>query len=206
LKIALSGKAGSGKSALAFCLERDAALAEMRSLRVGFADRLKSEVYAETQITKKDSGFRAAACSYGDLRYESNPDWLVDPVAVTLRDWWDTTPPKEWTVVIVDDLRRKGEASFLQHSGFTLVRLRAPLQARLDRLKADGHETSVVFSKHPAETDLDDYKHWHYYFNNDGGTLLPSFSSYLFAEVWAATKRGSGLSRPPSEVVTTPFR
>jgi hypothetical protein len=145
--IAISGKAGAGKSALAEVLE-NALYPEGR--RVAFADEIKRQVFDAWGLSKSDFGGREKLIEHGEEKRNEDPDYWIAQLEITvemllLRD----------AVPVIDDLRFERELEWCRRRGFYIVRVDAPRQCRLERLRSGGHSLDVVDSRHPGETELD---------------------------------------------------
>jgi hypothetical protein len=143
--IAISGRAGAGKSTLADALVRDHGF-----VRLAFADALKAEVYALTGLSKYDPGGRDELIRHGDGRRLENPDHWIEQLAERHRLATVCGFP-----CVIDDLRFKREASWCRDNGFVLVRIDAPLSYRRSRLAHQGLDAAFAESDGPGETELE---------------------------------------------------
>ena len=146
--IAISGKAGAGKSSLAEALV-DALYPDGR--RVAFADAIKKEVWDTFHLAKADPGGRDKLIEVGEARRDEDPDHWIRQMEFTIDHLW---PPDSY-VPVIDDLRFGRELEWCRERGFYIVRVDAPTQCRVERLRSGGHSLDVVHSRHPGETELD---------------------------------------------------
>jgi dephospho-CoA kinase len=145
--IAISGKAGAGKSALAAALV-DAMYPDAR--RVAFADEIKSEVKELFGLEKGDPGGREKLIDHGEGKRNEDPDYWIAKL-----EWTLEYIVRPGVVPVIDDLRFERELEWCRNRGFYIVRVDAPLECRLDRLRSGGHSLDVVYSRHAGETELD---------------------------------------------------
>lgn len=160
--LAFIGKAGAGKStATSLLIDRF----DMGYRKLSFAAPLKVMCGTETDrdlLQRVGVGVR-----------ELVPDgWVNLLLAERLRlatfdpendhplDAYRTWP------FVVDDCRFLNEADALVGAGFTVVRITAPLDLRVARLKANGKLTDLAQLDHVSETALDGYAP-QYTINND---------------------------------------
>lgn len=135
--IALSGKAGCGKSTIADALNKKG------FIRMSFAHRLKvlcKELFPE-KMTENKEEYRDVLQKFG--MYARNIDPIVW-INVVVRILNRLNYPK----VVIDDLRFYNEWWALKSRGFKMVRIH-----RADHLRAK-HGYNVK-DKHPSETQLD---------------------------------------------------
>lgn len=118
--VALLGRAGTGKSAVAFALVK-AGVCEHQS---GFADALKADL-RKLGIEKGQPYARDAMIAYGQNRRSVSPNHWVDCLRHELHDDLDGE--------VVDDVRFPNEVAFLRDRGFLIVRLRADAATRISR-------------------------------------------------------------------------
>jgi len=164
--LAISGKAGSGKSTmakhvLAACEERGIPVA-----RIGFADELKREVLELYGIDKHMVGGREALIRHGEERRLKDPGVWIRPVAkrVRLAQVCGVLP-------VVDDVRSLAEYEMLRAYSLVTVRMVATKEWRRERLLASGLSDDVVGSQSWQETALDLIRHQHVVRNFSGATL-----------------------------------
>jgi len=152
-RIALSGKAGSGKTALAKRLAADFGFQHM-----SFARRLKEELAELLDVSMFDfeddkTRWRALMQEWGSARrYQSEGYWI--------RKLLVRVPEDRSKRIVVDDLRYQNEARVLKREGFVLVRLTVALDEGMDYLLEGGMlgDVARVAASHPSETDLDSYR------------------------------------------------
>lgn len=138
-RIALCGKMGSGKSHVAELLEG------LGYQRLHFASPLKR---AAAELDPKPSRELLQALSEVTRRVEPHP--LVEQMRRVLES---TTADK----LVVDDLRFPDELLVLRKAGFAVLMIDAPLDVRLERLRANGRLEDERQLNHASEVALDDY-------------------------------------------------
>lgn len=139
--VALSGRAGAGKSTVA------ALLAPALGLQVGsFAAALKRDL-ASLGCHKGDPGFREVAIAYGTThkRAMDADYWLR-----RLRD----ENGGSLAGLVLDDMRMTNEADAAEADGLLLVRLDVPPWVRAERLGLAADDP-FVRSDHESEAALD---------------------------------------------------
>jgi len=141
MRIALSGKAGSGKSTIAKQLE-----VEYGFLRFSFASKLK-KICASTfpsfeNLHKEEQ--RIILQRVGAYFRDIDPYVWINPINEIL---------KIYSRVVVDDLRYYNEAMFLKKHDFKLIRIIRPLNLR----KQAGYNVEDI---HASECELDDFQNW----------------------------------------------
>lgn len=152
MKIAISGKAGSGKSALAkFFIE------EHNLKHISFAKKVK-EIAMDLFGLSYDEAFganknREVLQGIGQKMREIDHDVWVKYLARQNDD-----------NVVLDDLRYKNEYQLLKDNGFIMVRVLAPQELRQQRIP----NTFPENTEHISEIDLDDipFEEWDVTINN----------------------------------------
>lgn len=151
-RVALSGKTGSGKTALAKRL-----VADFDFNRLAFAGRLKEELsdflglgLMEFEVNKRK--WRMLMQEWGSARREVSEGYWIRKLLVRL-------PANRGVPVVVDDLRYENEAQGLKREGFYVVRLDCPSLDSVRYLRSQGFgiEEADVIRTHLSETDLDTY-------------------------------------------------
>ena len=151
-RIALSGKAGSGKTTLAKRLT-----AEFGFQRMSFASRLRKELaelldISEAEFEIDKARWRGLMQEWGAARrYQSEGYWVR---RLLLR-----VPVDRSKCLVVDDLRYQNEAQTLKRERFVLVRLVMETSESVSYLLGGDMPPDVarVAVTHPSETDLDNY-------------------------------------------------
>lgn len=189
--IALSGKAGSGKSTFAELLKGE--LENQFHLEVktaSFASSLKQEVASTFMVSdrsvlydqerKKESlpdyvknfaqelgipqveNYRELMQAYGDFKRKDNPNYFSDILIERLKGFEASNVP----CIIIDDLRYLNEIEVLRNSRFivTIIRL---------------EHCNPVKDQHRSETDLDSFNGWDYKFCPDYGKLKDCVDLFL---------------------------
>ena len=156
IRIALSGKMGSGKStlgaAIASCLST-ACPSTSDTRRTSFAGPIRAiieELHGPNRTKDRD-----LLTGIGMLHRGFDPDTWLNAVR---RQVARGSPTTNW---VLDDLRFKNEMRGLRADGWFIVRLRVTDKERGRRLRCkygddatDAHHTR--FAKHASETGLDD--------------------------------------------------
>lgn len=154
MKIAFSGKMGSGKTTYA-----DYLVDKYGFKKVSFATKVRDITKAIYNIPDEDM--------YGP----NKPRELLQHIGHVMREtmhknfWVDSllAQVRGNDHYVVDDMRYYNEYEALGDNGFILIRLRAPERTRRARLGA-----AFTNPNHPSETDLDyQYLPWAYIINND---------------------------------------
>lgn len=119
--------------------------------RVAFADALKREVWDAFRISKGDPGGREKLIEYGEEKRNADRLYWIRQMEFTIDHLW---PPDAY-VPVIDDVRFRTELDWCRERGFYVVRVDAPTQDRIGRLRSDRQDLEVVHSRHPGETELD---------------------------------------------------
>jgi len=166
---AISGKIGCGKDfiALNYIIPFFKNIAIMT-----FGDHLKLiciTKYGSTfdeMYTNKNSISRMLLQNVGKVEKEVNPNIFIDVMDVKLRLAFE----RKVDIVIITDLRFKKEFDYLKKIKATMIRLISP-QRTIDKtneeLKNMDQKDFNIIKNDISEIDLDDYKDFDYYFNND---------------------------------------
>jgi len=151
IRIALSGKAGCGKTTIAKNLVKDWGFR-----RFSFAKKLKEvyyDLFPESKGKRKEEireDLKWLGCT---LRIRKPDIWIQ----VVLREIEKLKPER----VVIDDLRFVNEAQILRRAKFNLIRIE-----RAETLRQMwGYN---VRDEHPSECDLDDYTRWDRVVINNG--------------------------------------
>lgn len=167
LGFALSGRAASGKSALAGFLLAELALHGREGRIVAFADALKADVWDRYGLRKSDPGGREKLIEYGDGRRSDDRDYWVARLAPTVADLI-----RQDIVVIVDDLRFPREKEWCEAILLASVRVNSPLAQRIKRLRERGADPQFAHSMTPSECALEWADHDYYVENLRGPEWL----------------------------------
>lgn len=193
--IAISGKAGSGKTTVANALD-ELFLAQFTASKVlHLATPIYEEAYdlgMDRDPSKKDRGLLQRI---GDERTAKDPSYYPRRLIEYL-DLHNSALPKAGerrglvtyafdnapVIGIVDDLRKVVEAEYLAQRGFALVRLNVQPWTQENNLRRrDGrYEPSKLY--HWTETDLDNYSRFDVVLPNDG-ELAPQQLAWIIAKV-----------------------
>ena len=171
--VAISGKAGSGKTTLArelvkVCDERDIPVT-----RVSFGDALKLEVMELYGIDKQMVGGREVLIRHGLQRRLEDPFYWLRPVKERAR-----LAQASGVIVVIDDLRFPNEYWWAIRAGLTTVRMVASPERRAKRLLEQGLDPDVGGD---TETSLDGLSFDHY-FRNHAGVLLSTAARLLLSD------------------------
>ncbi|MFD1444296.1 nucleoside/nucleotide kinase family protein [Thermoactinomyces vulgaris] len=160
IKIGLVGEAASGKDTAAayFC-------ANYGLKRFALADRMKyyfglakgytgsyDEIVAKVNA-KKD---RAGLISYGQAcRDAFGADVWIEEMFADIDNYerkYYSEHGEHSPGYIVTDVRQQNEYAALKDRGFVIVRISAPLEVRIERMKARGDDFDPSFMRHHTET------------------------------------------------------
>lgn len=138
--VALMGKAGSGKSSVADYLVRRQAYT-----KASFCAPIKS--ITQGLWGPEAAIGRPAINRLGDTIRSIDPNTTANLLRPQLVDK---------TLMVVDDVRYPEEYWLMREFGFVMIRMWAPIQYRVDRLKANGRWFADEQLEYPSETALDD--------------------------------------------------
>ncbi|MBA4542043.1 AAA family ATPase [Thermoactinomyces daqus] len=154
IKIGLVGEAGAGKDTAAAYL-----CANYGLYRLAFADRMKwyfgmmhgligtVEEIRELVDARKE---RAALISYGQAYREAyGEDVWIEELFRDMDACWRWMEPAGF---VVTDIRQQNELDALRERGFVIVRVTAPLDVRIERMKERGDDFDPSFMRHHTET------------------------------------------------------
>ncbi len=155
MKIAISGKAGSGKTTLAEIFVK-----KYGFTRTGFANAVK-QVGMEEHGLSWDEAFGdkknrevLQAIGHG-RRVQYGEDYWVNKFFEQIKDMDN---------IVVDDVRYMNEYEILKKNGFITVRIDSPENVRRERIP----RTFPKDTNHQSEIDLDSVSDWHVFINNVG--------------------------------------
>ena len=169
--IAFIGRAGAGKTTAAEMLVKDHGYE-----RLSFAAPLKVACGTTT-----DRGLlQHVGCAVRDLV----PDFWVNLLIADLEARGGRPDPDEPYAFklprfVVDDARFGNEVARLRLEGFVIVRVVAPRNTRVLRLRANGKLQDEAQLEHVSETELDEFAH-DYRIVNDGD---PHRLAYCLADI-----------------------
>jgi len=175
--VAISGKAGAGKSEFGLILERRLQEDGIWSAHLAFGDMVKQEVLDQYGLTKADPGGREALVAHGHGMRQVYADYWVDQLDRKYNSLtaYGITP-------IVTDVRYANEYDWATRSGLVIVRVDVQPMDRMVSLSSRGEKADFAFSEHPSETELDEAV-FHYRFWNPHGD---SFAAMYHAAVVVA--------------------
>lgn len=172
VRVAISGKMGSGKTTLARALQHEFSdpvnWYESESYIpqiIGFGAPIR-ELLSRGNINKHDAQFREAAQNMGMAMREIDPKFWINV-------FYNTAPAS----VIIDDLRFKNEFEWCKRHGFYLIRLLAPYPIR----EARGADVSRDF--HVSETELDEQEGWDFACLNTNYTDTTALAKILLPKI-----------------------
>lgn len=156
--IAIIGKAGAGKTTAAYALN-ELAQYETMSIAAPLKD-IAAKIWGDAARTERDK---------------------LQPLGVAVRAidedaWINLLTRKRMNSlrqegyqgrVAVDDVRFPNEAVALQRIGFVSIRIEAPRNLRVARLRANGKLQDEAQLVHESETALDDYRADHTITNDE---------------------------------------
>src|SRR5690625_3316859 len=163
-RIALAGKMRAGKSLIS-----DYLVAEYGFHNIAFGDALKR--YADDifphfteEITAPDEIFggtrvigyrkpRALYQTFGQMMREIDPDIWLRHAEKTIDAWSNMRDVKG---IVIDDLRQPNEEKWARENGFTIIRVNANEDTRLERARALGDEFEIEDLRHETELHIDD--------------------------------------------------
>lgn len=163
MKIALSGKIGSGKDTVSDMIIE---MSDKNIEKTAFAKKLKQIVAILTGVDYeltlfqegKNSRIERFDTTIGDMLQVIGTDVMRDNFD---KDVWIKallSSIDENKNYIISDLRFKNEADILKKEGFVLIRVN----------RTDNTVSTSRNREHSSETDLDDYTQFDYVINNDG--------------------------------------
>ncbi len=167
--VAISGKAGAGKSEFGRVLEQRLAHDGLASGHLAFGDFVKEEAFRLFGVKKGDDGAREVLVRHGHGMRDADPDYWVKQLAVaheSLMAYGVTS--------VVTDVRYRNEYEWSKAAGLLLVRVDTLPMDRMVCLVKRGEQSDFAFSDHPSEVDLDDAEFDYRFWNPHGdqfGTL-----------------------------------
>jgi hypothetical protein len=148
--MAIAGKAGAGKTQLAFDIIERLSVRGITGCRTSFADPIRAEVAEIYGLRKGDPGWRDAMLEHGRRRREEDPLYWLKQAGLKARQL-----QLAGVVPIFDDLRLPSELAMVRNMGFYTIRLDADTFTRRARLRKQGLDMGVVESRDATETALD---------------------------------------------------
>ena len=135
MRIVLTGKMGSGKSHIA------GLLVPLGYERLHFATPLK-----QAALCLRDEPDRELLQRLSEVARATEPPPLIERMNEALED--------AGSHVVIDDCRFKDELAMLRANDFKAIRIAAPIDLRVERLKANGRFQSVEQLGHESENGL----------------------------------------------------
>ncbi|MDQ0174406.1 deoxynucleotide monophosphate kinase family protein [Bacillus chungangensis] len=154
-KIALTGKARAGKDEVARILGLHYGFN-----RFAFGDALKNTLtIALPQIMYAEQKPRRLLQEYGQLMRKYDPNVWVNSVAALIDSHIDimTRRGDEEINVLVTDCRQPNEYAWLREQGFSIIRVSAPEEVRLERAKLAGDQFDEADLQHDTESHVDSF-------------------------------------------------
>lgn len=160
LKIALVGKARSGKDTIA-----EYADDKYKMYQMAFGDELKKQFHQTyphiPRVPKPVRGYQL----FGQLqRYVVDKDIWIDSLFEKIKlfnDWansYNITGKMPDFNPIVTDVRQANEVARLKEEGFVLIRVSCPEEIRLERMRAAGDSVTLSDLNFETETELDSFE------------------------------------------------
>lgn len=156
-RLAITGNLRSGKSLLTTLLVGDYGFRE-----VAFGDALKRFAHAIFPQVPREPKPRALLQAFGQamrnmpVANASNVwvDHAMDSVRLAERlAQWDGEPAR----IVVSDLRQPNEYAALKERGFTIIRVVAPVDMRLERARREGDSFTEADLAHETESHVDGF-------------------------------------------------
>lgn len=174
IKIAICGQLRAGKSTVSEHLVHNHGFqpvsfgAELKS----HADKLFafSDVYKSEPIVVDDEQFggtrtigkrkpRRLYQDFGEKMRELDPSIWIGHAAEKVRlIELIAAANGEQARIVIDDLRQPNEYDWARANGFTIVRVNAPDELRIERAKAAGDDFSIEDLRHPTEMYVQDFE------------------------------------------------
>src|SRR5690554_100848 len=174
IKIAICGQLRSGKSTASVHLVHNHGFqpisfgAELKN----HADRLFafSDVYKSEPIVINDEQFggtrtigkrkpRRLYQDFGEKMRELDPNIWIEHAAEKVRlIELIAAANGEQARIVIDDLRQPNEYEWARANGFTIVRITADEETRLERAKRAGDDFSIEDLRHPTELYVQDFE------------------------------------------------
>jgi dephospho-CoA kinase len=160
-KLAICGELRSGKSLLTGMLVN-----KYRFQPFAFGDALKRQAHAAFPWIPRNPKPRALYQAFGQavrgLPVEGAEDVWVRHVMRDIDDFIKRARAQAYADpatlqqprVVVSDLRQPNEFSMLKDDGFTIIRVTAPLDLRLQRAREEGDNFTEADAQHDTETHV----------------------------------------------------
>jgi dephospho-CoA kinase len=173
-KLAICGELRAGKSLLTGMLVN-----KYRFQPFAFGDALKRQAHAAFPWIPRNPKPRALYQSFGQavrgLPVEAAADVWIDHCMRDIDDFIKRARAQTYADpstlqqprVVVSDLRQPNEYAALRAEGFTIIRVTAPLELRLQRAREAGDEFTEADAKHDTETHVSGFD-VDYELTNDG--------------------------------------
>lgn len=154
-RIALTGRMRSGKSAIAEYLHIYYGLT-----RLSFADELKGvadRLFRGSPIYDTETGHKPRRLyqDFGQAMRALDPDVWIRRVDSAMRAHEDFRSHKG---VVIDDLRQPNEYDWARENGFTIIRVNANEDTRIDRSEQAGDVFTLDDLRHETELYIDDFE------------------------------------------------
>lgn len=155
VKIALTGKMRSGKNTVADYLEK-----EYGFVQFAFADSLKLIVTQLFGLDEEDGiQYRKLLQKFGQYCRSIDPDVWIRQCFEDMMQYefyYETCDGKKMPIVITD-LRQPNEYDRCRAEGFVIVRVTAPDELRIERIKQMGEEYDDETLNHETEQYVDTF-------------------------------------------------
>lgn len=153
VKLALTGKLRSGKDEIAKHL-----YLKYYFHKVAFGDKLR-EIYHETfpwipTIPKPRAGYQ-----FMNVMREHEPDVWIRHAERRIRGMIDAriSMGEETIGIVITDLRQQNELEWAKTAGFTVIRITAPEELRIERAKKAGDNFTEADLYHKTEKEIDSF-------------------------------------------------
>jgi dephospho-CoA kinase len=157
-KIAICGRARSGKDTVANYLEENYAFTKF-----AFADDMKQLLHKLfPHISDRPKPRRAYQVFGEGLRNLDLPGaehvWIDACMRkVNAHIWWHSEVDNRGANVVITDLRMQLEYDYLRANGFTIIRVNSPEENRMTRAKLSGDDFTSTDLEHTTELDIEGF-------------------------------------------------
>jgi hypothetical protein len=149
--VAISGKAGAGKNALAGLVCRELRQRRFNVEKIAFGDGIKYAVALRYGLGPEDKAEgRKYMVEIGEEARSSDPLYWVKALEFRAKDIWS-----RGSLICITDLRLANELQWCRSNDLLTVRLDATACDRGTRLAQRGESYDYAFSTHPTEVELD---------------------------------------------------
>lgn len=150
LKIALTGKLRSGKSAVAERLFYEHGF----EWPISFGGKLKYYADRIFDVNEGDRKPRAIYQQFGQLCRSIDEDVWIKHAEFSVQQALDSRSTRG---IVIDDMRQPNEYEWCRANGFVIVRVSAPLEARVKRAEIAGDAFELADLEHNTESYVDGF-------------------------------------------------